>query len=872
VTSPNRGLECGVDVLVVDDDEGVRSTIVDILTLAGFTVAASASAAEAEAAQLADPARVAVVDYRLPDTTGLELATRLKQADPDLPVIVLTGNASLETAVAAVGTVDEYLTKPVPPARLLQTVRAGLERRRLLSENRELLARLTEANLTLEARVRERTEQLRADRERLAEAQRTARIGSWEWDFDREVLTTSTELRRLCGVDPGQELGSHEEIWQFVSAEDQARIRTTVLDAIAEGRPFDLEVCLDLPGGEQRWLRVQGRVQARGGDATRLAGTAQDVTDRKQAEAQFQDLLESAPDAMVIADEDGRIVLANRQVEVLFGWPRRSLVGRPVETLLPERLREPHEQHRVHYHRNSPQARPMGRAIELAARRADGGEFPVEVSLSPVQTADGVLVCAAIRDVTERKEAERVLAHQALHDALTGLPNRVLLVDRLEQALARTSRGDEGVAVLFLDIDRFKVVNDSRGHAAGDELIVGVADRLRATIRPTDTVARFGGDEFVVVYQEAESLTGAMAVADRIVAALREPFRIGGEEIFLTVSVGIAVAGPGASSETLLRNADAAMYRAKEQGRARCEFFDETMQTEAATRLELQTALNWAVQREEMRVFYQPLINIASGTPVGIEALLRWQHPDRGIVAPADFIPLAEDAGLIVPIGRSVLDRAAADFAALRAAAPPGPFSIAVNLSAHQLRHPGLVEEVRVALAKHELAASSLCMELTESALLEDLDRHLRVLMALRDLGVRLALDDFGTGFSSLTYLKRFPVDMVKIDRSFVAGLGVTHCDTAIVRSVIELAHALNLTVVAEGIERPEQLEELRSLGCDLAQGYLFAPALPQALLLQWLGSPPGRGLPDRQDVGRGYEDIDPVHEHPHPLLPAPSG
>jgi diguanylate cyclase (GGDEF)-like protein len=499
-----------------------------------------------------------------------------------------------------------------------------------------------------------------------------------------------------------------------VPAEDQARILSIVHDALGAQQAFGFELPLDLPE-ERRWLRVQGRIQVRDGGATRLVGTSQDITDRK--------------------------------------------------------------------------------------------------------------------------EAESALAHQALHDALTGLPNRVLLVDRLEQALARTTRSDQNVAVLFLDVDRFKVVNDSRGHAAGDELIVGVANRLRATVRPSDTVARFGGDEFVVVCQEAETLSGAMAVADRIAVALREPFRIGGEEIFLTVSVGIAIAGPGASSETLLRNADAAMYRAKDQGRSRCEFFDETMQTEAATRLEVQTALNWAVQRGEMRVFYQPLIEIASGMPVGVEALVRWQHPERGIVAPADFIPLAEDGGLIVPIGELVLDRAAADFDRWRTVLPTGPFSIAVNLSAHQLRHPGLVEQIRATLAEHELAPSSLCLELTESALLEDLDRHLGVLLALRDLGVRLALDDFGTGFSSLTYLKRFPVDMVKIDRSFVAGLGVTHCDTAIVRSVIELAHALSLTVVAEGIERPEQLEALRSLGCDLAQGYLFSPPEPQGLMLEWLGA-----------------------------------
>jgi diguanylate cyclase (GGDEF)-like protein/PAS domain S-box-containing protein len=854
VIPPNAGggVEFHRDVLVVDDDEGVRSTLVDILTLAGLTVAASASAREAMAEQTTAPARVAVVDYRLPDATGLELATRLKLADPDLPVIVLTGNASLETAAAAVGHVDDYLTKPVPPARLLQTVRLGLERRRLVWENRDLLSRLTEANLTLEARVRDRTEQLRADRERLADAQRTARIGSWEWDFAEETLTTSIELRRLYGLDPRWEVSSYEELYQHVPAADHARIRTSAIDAVAHRQPFTLEFRLDIPGEEPRWLRAQGRVRVRGGDVTHVVGTTQDITDRKQAEAQFRDLLESAPDAMVIADENGQIVLANRQVEHLFGWPSRSLIGQPVEMLLPGRLRDGHQQHRADYHRHAPQARPMGGGIELLGLRADGSEFPVEVSLSPVQTADGVLVCAAIRDVTDRKQAERALTHQALHDALTGLPNRVLLVDRLDQALARTARSDDNVAVLFLDVDRFKVVNDSRGHAAGDELIVAVADRLRSTIRPADTVARFGGDEFVVVCQEVETLAAAMAVADRITDALREPFRIGGEQIFLTVSVGIALATPGASPETLLRNADAAMYRAKEQGRARCEFFDETMQTEAASRLELQTALNWAVQRDEMRVFYQPLIDIASGSPVGVEALVRWQHPDRGIVDPAEFIALAEDSGLIVPIGRSVLDQAARGYAGWRSLSATGPFSIAVNLSAHQLRHPGLVEDVRTTLAQHKLAPSSLCLELTETALLEDLERHIGVLLALRDLGVRLALDDFGTGYSSLTFLKRFPVDIVKIDRSFVAGLGVNHCDNAIVRGVIELAHALGLVVVAEGIERPEQLEELRSLGCDIAQGYLFARPEPQGLLLERLGaaSASNEGACREQPVG----------------------
>jgi diguanylate cyclase (GGDEF)-like protein/PAS domain S-box-containing protein len=845
VTGAARAAGVGrtVDVLVVDDDEGARTTLVDILVLAGLSARAVGTAGEALAGRDGAIPQLAIVDYGLPDTTGLELAARLKDADPDLPVIVLTGNASLETAVAAVGQVDEYLTKPVVAARLLRSVRAGLEQRRLRCENRDLLGRLRDANLTLEARVRDRTEELHADRERLAEAQRIARVGSWEWDFETATLTCSTELRRLYGVDAGPEVTSYEELFTRLPADDQHRIWDVVREAVARSEPFTFETSVAISGDQPRWLRVQGRIQVDGdGRPVRLVGTSQDVTDRKRAEAQFRDLLESAPDAMIIAAEDGRIVLANRQAERLFGWPRHVLVERTIESLLPDHLREEHRRHRAHYHRAPPDAPPTREAIDLVAVRADGTTFPVEVTLGPVQTADGVLVCAAVRDVTERKRAETALAHQALHDALTGLPNRLLLVDRLEQALGRAARTDGKVAVLFLDIDRFKLVNDSRGHAAGDELILGVAERLRATVRPTDTVARFGGDEFVVVCQEVGTLSEAIAVADRIAVAMGEPFLVAGQEMFLTVSAGIAISGRDPSSETLLRNADAAMYRAKDQGRARCEFFDETMQTKATARLELQTALHWAVQRDELRVFYQPLVDVGSGHAVGVEALVRWDHPEQGIVTPETFILLAEETGLIVPIGSSVLREAARDHVQWGAVSSDRPFTISVNLSAHQLRHPGLLDQVQAVLDQHGLEASSLCLELTETALLEDLDRHIGVLMALRSLGVRLALDDFGTGYSSLTYLKRFPVDIVKIDRSFVNGLGVDHYDTTIVRGVIELAHALDLVVVAEGIERPEQWEQLRHLGCDLAQGYLFSPPVPADVLLDHLAVHPGWG------------------------------
>ena len=725
MTDASLGSLGGFDIIVVDDHEGTRDSLVDILASAGFRGRSAATARLALALLSEAPAEVAVVDYQLPDATGLELAARLKDQDPDLPVIVLTGNASLETAVAAVGLVDDYLTKPVAAEAFLRAVRAAAERRRLVLENRQLLVRLQDANATLEATVRQRTREVRADRERLAEAQRIARIGNWEWDLRTKALTSSAELRRLIGLETGFHPTNPDELFAHVLPDDMIRAEQAVAEAVESLGPFNFEVRVQPPGEDVRWLAVRGHVEVdEEGAPARLIGTSQDVTDSKRAEEQSG-------------------------------------------TLLAE------------------------------------------------------------------------LAHQALHDALTGLPNRALLLDRLDQALAQAARTGSAVAVLFLDLDRFKLVNDSRGHAAGDQLLVRVAERLRQVVRPADTVARFGGDEFVMICQDAGVVGHAMHVADRVAEAFHPPFPLGADDMFLNVSIGIAVSDGRTSAAELLRNADAAMYQAKEHGRGRCEFFDETMRTEAAARLELQTALHWAISRQEMLAHYQPLVDVRSGLPVGVEALVRWVHPTRGIVAPAEFVKRAEESGLIVPIDLAVLEQATGQCAQWPAGSGGARLNVSVNLSIHHLRHAGLLEHVRSVLDTSALDPSSLCLELTESVLLEDVDRHMRTLLELRALGVRLAIDDFGTGFSSLTYLKRFPVDVVKIDRSFVAGLGTDVSDTAIVRSVVDLAHALSLQVVAEGVERPEQLDALRSLGCDLAQGYLFSPPLPAAELLAWLAAGP---------------------------------
>ena len=432
----------------------------------------------------------------------------------------------------------------------------------------------------------------------------------------------------------------------------------------------------------------------------------------------------------------------------------------------------------------------------------------------------------------ERKRYEARLSYQAQHDPLTDLPNRTLFLEFLELALARARRREDTFAVLFLDLDRFKVVNDSLGHDAGDELLVALGRRLRGVVRPSDTVARFGGDEFTVLCDDLPSANArerACDVAARLLKIIRRPFLLDGEEQFLSASIGIAVAGPETEGpEGLLRDADAAMYRAKERGKDRLELFDELMRETARERHETENALHRALERGELRVHYQPVVSLHDGTCIGAEALVRWAHPDRGLLVPAQFIDLAEETGLIVPVGRWVIEEACRRSREWRAEHGPA-FVVSVNLSSRQLSNPELAEHVRSALDHSGADAAGLCFEITENALMGDAEATSGGITALKSLGVGLSIDDFGTGYSSLGYLKRFPVDAVKVDRSFINGLGSDPEDSAIVAAVVSLGHALGLTVIAEGVETDRQLSELASLGCDAAQGYLFARPGPGA-------------------------------------------
>jgi diguanylate cyclase (GGDEF)-like protein len=419
-------------------------------------------------------------------------------------------------------------------------------------------------------------------------------------------------------------------------------------------------------------------------------------------------------------------------------------------------------------------------------------------------------------------------AHEALHDSLTGLPNRSLFLDRMRHALARAERADAPVAVLFCDLDGFKTVNDSLGHRTGDRLLVLVAERLSGCLRPADTIARLGGDEFAVLLEELREPGDAARAAQRLLDALEAPFELREREFYISASIGI---GAGVEdAETLLRDADLAMYRAKGSGKGRYAVYEPSMHTAIVERLELEVDLKRALERDELAVVYQPIFSLVDGTVTGVEALVRWHHPTRGIVLPESFVPLAEESGLITELGRWVLRKACHQGALWRAKYPGHPgLGIGVNISGAQLREPGLVQEVAEALAQSQLDATGLTIEITETALMESFDRAIVQIDALKELGVDLAIDDFGTGYSSLRYLRRLPLDVMKIEKSFVDGIGRPDEEPALLRAIVDLAEIFGLRVVAEGIERPEQRQRLLELGCELGQGHLLSEPLDAA-------------------------------------------
>jgi diguanylate cyclase (GGDEF)-like protein/PAS domain S-box-containing protein len=555
------------------------------------------------------------------------------------------------------------------------------------------------------------------------------------------------------------------------------------------------------------------------------------------SEERFRSLVQHAAEVIALVEPDGTIRHVSPAVQTVLGQAPEKLVGTKAWDLA-----HPGDVDAAHaFHSDLLGEAGTMRALELRWRHRDGSWRHVSVKGTNLVNQPGVHgIVLNARDVTEQKALEQQLVHRALHDQLTGLPNRMLFMDRLEHALATSARGNRSVAVLFLDLDRFKLVNDSFGHDRGDKLLVEVANRLRHCVRQADTIARLGGDEFTVLLEGVVTSRDATVVADRIIEAFRKPFSLEHQEVFVGASIGIALGSFGAdAAQGLLRNADVAMYRAKANGRAQYEVFKTSMRETMRGRLQLEAELRRAIERGELEVHYQPKVDLESERLVGLEALVRWAHPARGLIPPGQFIPVAEETGLILPLDRFVLETACRQARTWRTTGlSEGPLVIAVNLSAQQFRNPRLAEEVTRVLADSGLDPDALEIEITESTAMGNANTTAQTLERLKGIGVRLAIDDFGTGYSSLGYLRRFPLDVLKVDRSFVGGLPANRGDAAIVQAVVAVARALGLKVVAEGVETTEQLVELRSLGCDMGQGYFFGKPVPAGAIEARLQQP----------------------------------
>ncbi len=680
-----------VRVLLVEDNDG-DARLAELMLEGTFgpdiILDRARTLAEAMTEVCVNPPDCVVLDLGLADSEGLEGVRAIKSLVPMVAIVVLTGasDGHLGSQAVAAGAQDYLVKGNTKDETLTRSIRYAILRKH-----------------AEDALVR--------SQQTLAEAQRIARIGSWELECESNTMVWSDELCRIYGY-PTEPVPSIADFLNRFHPDDVEALQALFRAAIDARSSFDVEHRLVQPDGDVRWLRSQARPETSGLSKTaRMYGTAQDITEQK-----------------TVAD---------------------------------------------------------------------------------------------------------ALTHQALHDPLTGLPNRTLFRDRLEQALGKISRSKSTVGVLFIDVDRFKVINDSLGHPAGDEMLKAMARRLQGSLRPGDTLARFGGDEFAVLCEDLAGEADAIAIAQRIRASNTDPLGWGDGELVVTVSIGIALArSSSVSPVSLLRDADAAMYRAKEDGRDRSAVFAGAMHAKAVGRLDTEVALRRAITNGELETHYQPIVELPSLRVVAVEALVRWRHPLRGLISPDQFIGVAEETGVVVLLGEWVLRDAAAQTKIWHQQDPRlEHLKVAVNLSAVQLGHPTLIDTVSRVLADTSLPPHCLQLEITETVLMRDAPATVKILEALKTLGIEIAVDDFGTGYSSLSYLKRFPVDTLKIDRSFVAGLGDDPDDSAIVRVIVGLAAAINLGTIAEGVETAVQLQNLIDLGCQRAQGYYLARPLPSATM-----------------------------------------
>ena len=793
-------------VLIVDDELSARLIMRTTLEEAGFDVVEAASVAEAWQQFDAQRPDLLILDVILPDGNGIQLCAEIRKLPQgqNLPIAMATGlydELSIQQAYQSGAT--DFITKPISWGTLGYRVRYLLRAHQAFEE----LAQSENKNRTLLSALPDLLFRIDDDGvilDRLAGSE----TPDWaDWDLQ-----------------PGARLQDHP------SALVAEMIQREIGQVLQQQRQHAIEIAL--PRNEHR-VCWEARILPRGDREVLLV--LRDISRRKQLENQLRlsaRVFESSNEAILITDRRNRIISVNQMFERLTGYAEQEVLGKE-----PTILGAGQENRSLFRNLWALLYESGAWQGELMDRRKSGEEYPVWLSISLVRDGHGEpeYHIAAFSDITERKRQEAQIEHLAFHDVLTGLPNRRLLIDRIEVAISQAQRENIGLAVLFIDLDRFKTINDSLGHQTGDQLLYEVGQRLCQSVRSGDTVSRVGGDEFIILCPNCNYPDDAATLASKLLQALALPYRFDENQLVITASIGIALyPDNGHDANTLIGNADAAMYLAKENDRNNCQFYSPDLNEKNLERLQLELRLRHALEANEFVLYFQPQIDAQSGALVGAETLIRWRDPIHGLIPPGRFIPLAEETGLIQPIGDWVLREVCRLLRRWQMQELPR-IPIAVNLSARQFKQANFIESIAEALAETGVEPQLFELELTESMLMKDIQQTTAKLKELKAMGFSISVDDFGTGFSSLNYLRHFPIDVLKIDQSFVRELFDDDAALAIIDSIIALANALRMRTIAEGVETLAQQEMLQQHGCDTLQGYLIARPLPEAEFIQWL-------------------------------------
>lgn len=812
----------GGTLLIVDDVPVNLKMLMSYLTSLDYKILVAEDGPGAlEIAASAQPDLI-LLDVMMPKMDGFETCRQLKHRieTQDIPVIFMTGLGSTADKVAGfqAGGVD-YVIKPVQYEEVLARIRTHLTLCRLqqrLAQQNQTLAQQNQA-------LRETQQALQTTRDQFQHLYHYAPVGYLTTCANGEVLNANRTAADMLRTEAASLIG--QSLDTLVHEADRGAFWACHGQVLRE-RHARCELRLLPREGDAFHVSIESiRIDNQGERHCRLAFS--DISDRKQVEAQLRlsaQVIESTLEGVVITDDQTRIIAVNPSFVRTTGYSAEEAMG-----MTPKMLNSGHHDGDFYRRMWDSLQRTGHWQGEIWNRRKNGEIYPEWLNISAI-TDDQKRITnfvGVFSDISSQEEIRMKLHKLAYYDMLTDLPNRHLFTDRLEQALARAERNQTRVGLLFLDLDRFKLINDTLGHSIGDQLLKQAAKRLRDCVRGEDTVARMGGDEFTMILHNIKDITDSTKVASKILNALTDAFEIEGRQYYIGGSIGIAhYPDDGTDTETLLRNADGAMYQAKERGRNNFQVYHMDINRAVSERLELETALRRAIDNHEFRVVYQPQVDLRGGTVVGVEALVRWEHPSLGTVAPDRFIALAEETGLIVPLGYQVMETACREIVTLRDQVDT-PLHLAVNLSPHQFLQPGLMHRVDEILRQTQLPPDLFELEITESAAMPNVPYTLRTLRELRDMGVHISVDDFGTGFSSLGHLKRLPINKLKIDRSFVQDIPTNPDDMAIASAIILMAHSLNLKVVAEGVENHTQMRFFRDKNCDYLQGFFLGQPTP---------------------------------------------